>query len=84
MPISLPPDCHTAIERAARPLDPQRRDAFVAAVLDALATVPELGEGAAFRTIRALQREFWDPPITSEGHARHSTRSKLRLGPAVS
>jgi hypothetical protein len=84
MPISLSADAHAAIEQAARPLDPDRRSAFVAAVLGALEGVSELGPGVVHRVVRSLQREFWDPPVTCAGRATHFTgRSKLRSGPAV-
>jgi hypothetical protein len=45
LPISLSSAEHAAIERAARPLDPDRRQPFATAVLAALESVPELGSG---------------------------------------
>jgi hypothetical protein len=84
MPISLSAADHAAIERAARPLDSDRRHAFVTACMSALEGCPVLGPGVVHRTIRSLQRAYWDPPTTNEGHATHfAGRSKLRSGSAL-
>ena|SRR5262245_36788255 len=50
------------ISRLAFPLEPPARVAFRAAALDALTRVPCLGEGAIYRAVASLQRQFWDPP----------------------
>jgi len=50
------------ISRLALPLEPPARVAFRAAALDALMRVPCLGEGAIYRAVASLQRQFWDPP----------------------
>jgi hypothetical protein len=70
------------IHAAAWPLDRRQRDAFAAAVLAALDGCPELGPGVVFRTIRALQRDYWDPPLVAAGPPA-LRRSKLAAGPAI-
>jgi hypothetical protein len=83
LPIALSASDQAAIEHAAAPLARDKHDAFVAACMSALEGCPVIGPGAVHRVIRSLQREFWDPPTTSEGKAGHFPRSKLRSGPAV-
>ena len=55
-------DVDALINRLSGPLEPPARVAFRAAALDALARVPCLGEGAIYRAVASLQRQFWDPP----------------------
>ena len=62
MPISDHPDVEALISRLAGPLAPSAQEAFRRAAKDALAHVPCLGEGVAFRVLAALQRAFFDPP----------------------
>jgi hypothetical protein len=50
------------IRTAAMPVPPDRRSAFVDAVLDALALQPEPGPGAVFRAIAAMQVRYRDVP----------------------
>ena len=84
MPVSLSASELALIHHAAAPLDRNRRDAFIEAVLAALEGVSELGPGVVHRVIRATQRQFWEPPVTSQGKAAHFPgRSKLRSGPAL-
>jgi hypothetical protein len=84
MPVSLSASELALIHHAAAPLERDRKDAFVTAVLAALEGIPELGEGAVHRVIRETQRQYWDPPITAKGTVTHSaSRSKLRSGPAL-
>jgi len=78
-------DIDALIHRLSGPLLPPARIAFRAAALDALARVPCLGEGAIYRAVASLQRQFWDPPpddMRREG-ARHLRPSKLQNLPAV-
>ena len=58
--------------RACEPLLPCDRDLFLRALAHALRNEPELGNGAVFRAIRQLQREFWRPPQGEVGN--HSRR----------
>ena len=69
MPISLSANEMAMIERAAAPLDRDRRDAFIEAVMAALEGCPELGPAC------------WDPPRLSA--ASHHPKSKLASGPPI-
>ena len=55
-------DVDALISRLSGPLLPPARIAFRAAALDALTRVPCLGEGAIYRAVASLQRQFWVPP----------------------
>jgi hypothetical protein len=62
MPPSDDIDIDALISRLSGPLSPPAREAFRHAAEDALARVPCLGEGSAYRAIAVLQRAFFDPP----------------------
>jgi hypothetical protein len=47
----------------ARPLAPADRSRFLEAVAQALADVPELGDGAIARACCMAQRKYWRAPI---------------------
>jgi hypothetical protein len=55
-------DIESLISRLARPLAAADREAFDTAARDALTRVPCFGEGAAYRCVASLQREFRSPP----------------------
>ena len=61
--MSIPDDTdpEALISRLAGPLSPPAREAFRRAAEDALARVPCLGEGAAYRAVAALQRAYFSP-----------------------
>ena len=61
MLISDDADADALISRLAGPLAPPAREAFRRAAEDALARIPCLGEGAAYRTVAALQQAFFVP-----------------------
>ena len=62
-PIGVSDDQLAMIMRACEPLEPVDRDPFLRALAQALGSEPQpLGDGAVFRTIKALQKEFWRPP----------------------
>jgi hypothetical protein len=62
MPIPDDTDPEILISRLAGPLLPADRAAFRQAAEDALARVPCLGEGAAYRAVAGLQRAYFNPP----------------------
>jgi hypothetical protein len=62
MPIHLTDEQLDAVQRAAAPLAPNRRQAFIADVTAALLTVPELGPGVVYRAIAATQHQHFDAP----------------------
>src|SRR5262249_4950219 len=79
----LDPD--VLIDRLAGPLLPADRQAFREAALDALARVRCWGEGAVYRAVAAVQREFFTPPPderAAPSGARHRS-SKLAAGPPI-
>ena len=61
-PIALTDSQMDAVLRAARPLEPHVRGAFLEAMAQVLAAQPELGDGSVGRAIAATQRAFFDPP----------------------
>src|SRR5215471_5181764 len=60
--MPIPDDIEALISRLAGPLAPSAQEAFRHAAEDALARIPCLGEGAAYRAVSVLQRAFFDPP----------------------
>jgi hypothetical protein len=69
------------ISRLAGPLAPADRETFRQAAEEALARVTCWGEGAVYRTVAALQRDYFTPP--EDGHATRDIRhasSKLTRG----
>jgi len=77
-------DVDALIHRLFLPLPPPARDAFRVAALEAVTHVPCLGEGAIYRAVACLQRQFWDPPpdLRVMG-ARHHRESKLIAAEAI-
>ncbi len=59
---SLTPDELSIVHSAARPLQPQAVEPFLATVAERLRDCRELGPGVIFRVAREVQREFFDPP----------------------
>jgi hypothetical protein len=62
--LAIPDDVDSdiLIARLAGPLAPDVREAFRRAAEDALARVPCLGEGSAYRALVTVQRAYFDPP----------------------
>src|SRR5262249_32801561 len=85
----MSPEIDQLLCELAASLAPAQRFAFEAAAQATLATIPEcqLGPGAAFRSLRELQKRFFDPPPDNRalGGPRHHGRrpSKLINGPAL-
>ena len=69
-PIYLTGSELSAVMSAARPLDISDRDAFLRDVAVALASLREIGPGAAYRIIAEVQRRFLDPPDLRRGAVR--------------
>jgi hypothetical protein len=69
-------DSEELISRLAGPLSPPDRIAFRRAAEEALARVPCWGEGAIYRAVAALQRQFFNPP--SFGRAGWATEREPR------
>ena len=86
MPISDDVDPEALISRLAGPLAPPDRIAFRRAAEDALTRVPCWGEGAIYRAVAVLQRQFFDPPSDirhANLGARHYRPSKLTAAPPI-
>jgi hypothetical protein len=89
--MSIPDDAdpEAVITRLAGPLSPSARDAFRRAAEDAVARLPCLGEGAIYRAVAHLQRDYFDPPSFYRArwdieHELGSLRSsKLANGPPI-
>jgi hypothetical protein len=85
----MSPEIDQLVCELAASLAPAQRFAFEAAARTTLATIPEcqLGPGAAFRSLRELQKRFFDPPPDNRalGGPRHHGRrpSKLIAAAAV-
>jgi hypothetical protein len=60
-----------AIMRAAKPIDPDQRSAFLESVVAELARHDTIGDGLIFRVVREQQRRFFRPPIESDHHGHH-------------
>ena len=88
MPLPDDTDVDLLISRLAGPLAPEDRAAFRCAAEDALSRVPCWGEGAVYRAVAVLQRNFFTPPDDYRagwdiGNDISSRRSKLREAPAI-
>jgi hypothetical protein len=68
-PIRLTDEELAAILVAARPLPIDLRDPFLQAVAHALSGKKMIGPGVVHQVCRELQRQFFDPPDLSRGHA---------------
>ena len=79
-PLALTDSELDAVLAAARPLPVERRDAFLQAVAAELRG-REVGPGLVHRVVAQVQREFFDTPDLSRGHApRWARRNGGPLG----
>jgi hypothetical protein len=86
MPIPDDADPDHIISRLAGPLEPAARVAFRHAAEEALARVPCMGEGAAYRAVAVLQRAFFNPPDDRRagwGIEQDLRSNKLTDGPPI-
>jgi hypothetical protein len=86
MPIPDDTDPEILISRLAGPLAPPDRAAFRRAAEDALARVPCWGEGAAYRALAVLQRNYFTPPDDHRAGwdiSQDTRRTKLTLAPPI-
>ena len=80
------PDLDALISRLAWGLAPGDRSAFLAAAESAIAGLPCVGPGIAFRVVSSLWRGYFHPPAdnyAAHAGAHHHRSSKLRALPAV-
>src|SRR5262249_23466348 len=87
MPISDDVDPDALISRLAGLLAPPDRIAFRSAAMDALSRVPCWGEGAVYRAVAVLQRQYFNPPPDRETNRPlglgSRKPSRLAAGPAL-
>jgi hypothetical protein len=79
-------DIDLLIYQLAASLPPPQYAAFIADAYRALAGIPHLGCGLAYRVLRELQRHHFDPPpdkVASHPSSRHRRASKLASGPPL-
>jgi hypothetical protein len=70
-PISLSDSELTAVMAAARPLAPRDRDKFLRHIASVIAAMPERGDGAIHRAIKAVWRQHFDAPdLRAESRSR--------------
>jgi hypothetical protein len=69
MPLAFTDAQLDAIHRAAWPLAPADRSAFLEAVAQALQQERVIGDGVVYRVAMQTQRRFWTPPISEGNHA---------------
>jgi hypothetical protein len=65
-PLALSNAELSAVLSAAEPLEPKQRRAFLQAVAVELKRRPELGVGTVARVCRVIQRQFRDPPLSTD------------------
>jgi hypothetical protein len=64
-PLALSDQQLDTVMRAAAPLQPIDRDAFLVLVAARLRGVEMIGDGVVARVCKEAQREFWDAPDLS-------------------
>jgi len=77
------PDLDALISRLAGPLLPADRQAFREAALDALTRVPCWGEGAVYRAVATLQRQYFHPPAETNHPLGVGSRRPSKLASAA-
>jgi len=81
-----PDDVDLLLSELSASLAPPQYAAFLVAARAALANVPCLGPGNAFRLLATLQRSYFDPPPDARHAnlgARHYRPSKLTAAPPI-
>jgi hypothetical protein len=81
VPLFDDADPEILISRLAGPLAPADREAFRQAAEEALARVTCWGEGAVYRAVAVLQRNYFTPPEDAT-RIRHAS-SKLTRAPPI-
>jgi hypothetical protein len=78
--MSIPDDINALIYQLAASLPPPQYTAFIAAAHRALAGVPNLGVGSAYRALAELQRNYFTPaPDQRIGQSRFGVRRRSKL-----
>jgi hypothetical protein len=66
-PLALTDSQLDTVYRAAGPLAPAVRPAFLELVAQCLAGAGEIGDGTVARVCAEAQRRFWEPPNLASG-----------------
>ena len=83
-PIGVSDNQLDMIMRACAPLEPVDRDPFLRALAAALCGEPQpLGDGAVYRACKALQREFFKPPVIERSPLGPRPTAKWRAAPPI-
>jgi hypothetical protein len=72
------PEARATVLALALPIDPPRRDEFVAAVEARLEASPVVGPGTAHQIGRELQRQYFDAPNSHGGQVGRRARPNPR------
>ena len=83
--MPLPDEIDELILQLGASLAPPQHHAFITAARIALADIPCIGPGSAYRVLAPLQRQFFDPPSDARVIAgpRHHQKNKLNSLPPV-
>jgi hypothetical protein len=83
--MPIPAEIDELVLQLASSLAPSQYHAFIAAARTALAGIPCIGPGSAYRVLVPLQRRFFDPPADNRALAgpRHFTPNRLNSLPAI-
>jgi len=83
--MSIPDEIDEPILQLGASLAPPQHHAFIAAARTALAGIPCIGPGSAYRVLAPLQRRFFDPPSDARAIAgpHHNRGNKLYALPAI-
>jgi hypothetical protein len=80
----LPDEVDLLVIQLAASLEPPQHAAFIDAARTALADIPCLGPGSAYRILVPLQRRFFDPPEDRVAYGpSHHKPNKLNSLPPV-
>jgi hypothetical protein len=71
-PLALTDSQLDAVYRAAGPLAPTVRPAFLELVAQGLAGAGEIGDGTVARVCAEAQRKFWDPPHLGQASGKYA------------
>jgi len=83
--MSLPAEIDELVLQLAASLEPTQHHAFIAAARTALAGIPCIGPGSAYRVLGPIQRQSFDPPSDARAIAgpHHNRGNKLYALPAI-
>jgi hypothetical protein len=81
--MPIPDEIDELILQLGASLAPPQHHAFIAAARTALAGIPCIGPGSAYRVLAPLQRQFFDPPSDARAIAgpHHCLSKRDRLSP---